>query len=283
MSEPCRGLIDRPILIVSSPRSGSTLLFETMERAPGLFSTGNESHQLIESVPGLSPAERGWSSNRLTAEDCTDETAEALSAAFYAAVRDRDGNPPSGPVRILEKTPKNSLRIPFFDAMWPDSRFIYLYRDWRQTMYSMMEAWSSGHFRTYPQLPGWGTPPWSLLLVPGWEKLNGMKPREVIANQWAITTQTVLDDLEAIGPERVTVVDYSDFLADPQTTAKRLARANGLNWDLELGTELPMSKTTVSRPQYDKWRRLEKVIESVEPITGPAAERASAFLAKCSA
>src|SRR5947209_1566962 len=66
-----RGLIERPIFIVSTPRSGSTLLFETLEQAPGLYTTGQESHWAIEDIPGLSPPERGWSSNRLTAEDAT--------------------------------------------------------------------------------------------------------------------------------------------------------------------------------------------------------------------
>ena len=32
---------------------------------------------------------------------------------------------------------------------------------------SMLDAWRSGRFVTYPDLPGWGGPPWSLLLVPG--------------------------------------------------------------------------------------------------------------------
>ena len=50
-----RNEFDRPIFIVSTPRSGSTLLYETLERAPELFSIGDESHGLIEGVPGLSP------------------------------------------------------------------------------------------------------------------------------------------------------------------------------------------------------------------------------------
>src|SRR5690349_7939935 len=114
-----RALIDRPVVLVSTPRSGSTLLYETLEQAPSLFTTGQESHFLIEDMPGLSPAERGWDSNRLTAADATPERAEAISSEFYRQGRERDAKRPEGTIRLLEKTPKNALRVPFFDSIWP--------------------------------------------------------------------------------------------------------------------------------------------------------------------
>jgi LPS sulfotransferase NodH len=60
-------LIDPPIVIVSTPRSGSTLLFETLARAPGLFTTGRESHMRIERLSDFAPHKRNRESNRLTA------------------------------------------------------------------------------------------------------------------------------------------------------------------------------------------------------------------------
>jgi hypothetical protein len=179
---------------------------------------------------------------------------------------------------MLEKTPKNALRTPFFDAVWPDSTFIYLYRDVRETLYSMMEAWHSGGFQTYPQLPGWQGAPWSLLLVPAWQRLNGMPLPQVIAHQWAITTDQMISDLEALDGDRVLAIDYADFLASPRAGVERLAKAVGLGWDRELSDKLPLSKTTVSQPQPQKWRRIEPVIQSVWPIVEPAERRARAFL-----
>ena len=90
-----RNEFDRPIFIVSTPRSGSTLLYETLERAPELFSIGDESHGLIEGVPGLSPPQRGWLSNRLVANDVTAARAEQLAAGFYRQLKDRDGRRPT--------------------------------------------------------------------------------------------------------------------------------------------------------------------------------------------
>jgi hypothetical protein len=275
---PSRDRFDRPVFIVSSPRSGSTLLFETLAHAPGLYTVGGESHWLIEDIPGLSPAERGWSSNRLTAEDATPGRVEQLADAFYRALQDRDGRPASGCIRMLEKTPKNALRVPFFEAAFQDAMFVYLYRDVRQTLGSMLEAWASGAFCTYPELPGWRGHAWSLLLVPGWKQLIGQPLPVVVAHQWAITTDLLLDDLARIPCKRVRAVDHGEFLAGPQRAMESLAGALGLSWDRSLGGALPLSRTTLSQPAPDKWRRYEEVIESVRPIVERADARARAFV-----
>ena len=276
---PFRNRFDRPIFIVSTPRSGSTLLYETLEKAPGLYSTGDESHGLIENIDGLKPPERNWSSNRLDEEDATFDRAEQLAQAFYRKLKDRGGSDVrESHIRMLEKTPKNALRVPFFRAVWPDAQFIYLDRDVRETLYSMMEAWHSGRFRTYPGLPGWKGPRWSMLLVPDWQKLNGLQLPQVVAHQWAITTEILLDDLEKLDPNNVQVVDYQTFLGSPQSEIQRIANSVGLDWDRELENSLPLSKTTLSRPQQDKWRSIEPVIQSIWPIVQRANERARAFV-----
>ncbi len=277
-SAPYRDRLDRPVFIVSTPRSGSTLLFETLGQAPGLYKPGGESHWLIEDIEALAPAAHGWSSNRLTAEDAAAEPVEALARAFYEDLRDRDGRAPAGPARMLEKTPKNALRVPFFAAAWPDALFVYLYREPRPTLASMIEAWRSGGFRTYPNLPGWPGPPWSLLLVPGWEKLKGRPLPEVVAQQWATTTEVLLEDLEALPRERVRALAYADFLADPQAAMARLAPSLGLGWDRSLGPRLPLSVTTVSAPRPDKWRAMADAVEGVWPIVERADSSARAFL-----
>src|SRR5690606_811953 len=64
-------LFEQPVFIVSAPRSGSTLLFETLSGAPGVHTIGNESHHLIEGIPALNPMARGYDSNRLLESDAT--------------------------------------------------------------------------------------------------------------------------------------------------------------------------------------------------------------------
>src|SRR6202007_1022499 len=95
-------------------------------------------------------------------------------------MRDRGGHP-AAHLRLLEKTPKNALRVPFLAAAFPDAIFVSLYRDPRETLSSMLDAWRSGQFVTYPGLPEWSGPPWSLLLIPGWPALAGRPLSEIVA------------------------------------------------------------------------------------------------------
>ncbi len=180
---------------------------------------------------------------------------------------------------MLEKTPKNALRIPFFDAVWRDATFVYLYRDVRETLASMMEAWACGAFRTYPELPGWTGDPWSLLLIPGWQQLIGQPLWVVVAHQWATTTTILLDHLEGLPSQRVRTITHGDFLNAPQTAIERLAHSLDLQWDRSLSGQLPLSKVTVSQPRPEKWRRLEREIETVMPIVAATDGRARQFVA----
>src|SRR3546814_8582968 len=102
---------------------------------------------------------------------------------------------------MLEKTPKNALRIPLLHKVFPDARFIYLHRDPRQVLGSMLDGWQSGGFRMYSALPGWQGPAWSFLLVPGWRELSGKPLEDIVAAQWARTSQVLLDDLDARSEE----------------------------------------------------------------------------------
>lgn len=231
-------------------------------------------------MPGLHPAQRGWDSNRLTAEDATPERAELLAARFYASLRDRTGRGALGRVAMLEKTPKNSLRVPFLASIFADARFLYLYRDARETLSSMIEAWSTGRFATYPRLPGWPSPPWSLLLIPGWRDLIGAPAEVIVARQWAETTRILLGDLAALPSDRVRAVSHERFLAAPQATARAVCAAFGLGWDRTLAGALPLSPTVVSPPAPDKWRRHEAEIARVWAGVAPADARARAFLAE---
>ena len=272
-----RAALRRPIFLVTPPRSGSTLLFQTLIQSPGACSIGGESHGLIEGIAALHPRANGWESNRLGPADASEAVVGELSRRFLVTVKDRHGRPASPALRMIEKTPKNSLRIPFFDAAYPDATFVYLYRDPRQTLSSMMEAWRSGRFRTYPRLPDWSGLPWSLLLVPGWRGFGTLPLAEIVARQWAAATDILLDDLASLPPERVRAIAYDALVGAPQAAVTRLCASLELAWDRSLDGPLPLSQTTVSPPDPEKWRANEAALEAVWPIVSAAAARARAF------
>jgi uncharacterized protein (TIGR03032 family) len=279
-----RSRLAPPTFIVSAPRSGSSLLFETLGRSPDLWSIGAESHDVIEGIPALHPSTHGWESNRLTAADVTPAVVDALVERFDARLRDRRGARPADHLRglrLLEKTPKNALRIPFLAAAFPHARFVYLYRDPVDTMASMLEGWRSGQFVTYPGLPGWeGAHKWSFLLVPGWRELVGLPLREVVARQWATATTMLLDDLEALDPERWSVAAYGRLLSDPQAEIVRLCRFLGVRWDQQLEGPLPLSKTTLTAPDAGKSARNGRELESVLPLVADVSDRARQVFAE---
>ncbi|MEO8505816.1 MAG: TIGR03032 family protein [Acidobacteriota bacterium] len=274
---------ERPIFLVSPPRSGSSLLFETLLQSPDAWTIGGESHAAFEAIPAFQPGRRGWTSNRLTATDLRPELFERLVDALFLNLRDRDGKRPvagAEALRLLEKTPKNALRVPFLAAAFPDARFVYLYRNPRETINSMYEAWESGRFVTYPKLPRWSGPPWSLALVEGWRELNGKSTPEIAARQWQSITETLVSDLEALPAERWCLINYGALVSEPQSEVERLCRFLDLGWDRTLTVPLPESRHTLTPPEAGKWRKNAELLEPVLPLVAATAERALAFFAR---
>ena len=273
---PARQAVElvRPVFIVCPPRSGSTLLFETLATSPDLYSLGDENHRLLEvEIAGgaLGAKARGYESNRLLAADATPDIIGELRARYAERAFDRDGRQHADRIRLLEKTPKNALRIPFLATAFPDATFVYLHRDPRAVMASMLAAWESGRFRTYPDLPGWSGLPWSMVLVPDWRALIGKPLPEIVAAQWATTSRILLDDLEALPPDRVCAMSYEAFVADPDSQIRELCGTLGIGWDRKLGPSLPVARYSVTPPRAEKWR--ERAAEIVPMLPRIAVEQ----------
>lgn len=280
---------DRPIIIVAAPRSGSTLLFETLCRAKNLWTIGGESHTVFEHIRQLDPSHGICTSNRLTEKDANGAIANHIRKTFYENLRDRNGrlrsdfpNLQSGQPRFLEKTPKNALRLPFLNKIFPDARYIYLFRDPRENMSSMIEAWRSSDFVTYRNLPDWPGK-WSFLLPPNYGQLRGTSLEEIVAFQWIAANEFILADLDQMPAERWTAVGYSELLADAPATIERLCRFADIQYDEELQTycqnALPQSRYTQSSPDRNKWRKNEDLIERVMPDLKPLIGRIEMFVA----
>jgi hypothetical protein len=268
-------LFDRPVIILAAPRSGSTLLFETLAKAEDVWTVGGESHQIIEGIQSLNPKFGQIDSNRLTAAHANHKVVQYLQSRFARFLRDREGreffhNRQISSLRFLEKTPKNSLRIPFLEKVFPGALYIFLFRDVRSNLSSMMEAWRSRSWVTYPKLPGWKGPPWSLLLPPGWQSVNGRPLQEICAYQWATANQIILDDLQALDRHRWTTVNYQALLDNPESTINSLCEFADFKVDEHLkqwlNQPLPLSRLTHTKPAAEKWRQNESEINSVLPV-----------------
>jgi len=183
-------------------------------------------------------------------------------------------------VRLLEKTPKNALRVPFLLEVFPDAQFIFLHREPRANLSSMMQAWRARGWVTYRQLPGWPGP-WSLLLPPGYERLQGRPLEEVVAFQWRVANDTILDDLADLPSERWVATRYEALVANPRAEIAKLLGFAGLPMDARLeaylAKPLPLSKHTQTRPEPEKWRQNEREVERMMPQLEAIAARLAAL------
>jgi hypothetical protein len=183
-------------------------------------------------------------------------------------------------LRFLEKTPKNSLRIPFLDAAFPDAQFIFLWREPRANIASIIEAWKAGRWVTYRGLDE-RTDPWSLLLPPGWREMRDAPLPEIAAFQWESANRIALDDLSKLDRSRWTSVTYEDLTANPRAVIERLSKFIGIGVDTgleqRLQAPLPPSRQTHTPPDKQKWRLHEVAIEPLLPKLTPILTRLRAL------
>jgi hypothetical protein len=278
---------EKPVFLVSAPRAGSTLLFDSLSQFQDVWSIGDESHETIEGIEGLHPSAKNYSSNRLTEAEAQPHVLSMLQKRFTQELQDRNqqvylelpiSKRPST-IRFLEKTPKNALRIPFIKALFPNALFLYLYRDPRENINSMMEGWRARSFVPYRTLPGWSFKywAWNFLLIPGWSDLQDKPIVEIAARQWEAANTYILDDLKNIPTTDFCIVPYTELIQEPKKIMTKISQFAGFHWDQQIeqrvSQSLPVSRMTLSAPSPGKWRKREKELSSILPIVEPIEKR----------
>jgi uncharacterized protein (TIGR03032 family) len=270
-----------PTFLVGPPRAGLRLVANVLAQAPEVFYRDEQAPDTVEMVAELHPSNRQWESGRLAAADVGTEVVDKLSSILVRGARDRDdvAAPASGAFSLLDTSALHALRVPFLAAAFPTARFVAVLRDAGPSIASLAAAWRSQRFIVYPRLPEWpaGLPRWSYPLVEGWRDLHERAVHEIAAIQWQRTADTLLNDLEALAPERWAVVSYDALIRNPQAEAERLTGWLGWTWDRPVAAPLPMTATTLTPPDPGKWRQRDEITR-VLPSVGPTAERVSDVL-----
>lgn len=264
--------LERPIFIIGAPRSGTSLLYAILRQSSKLKHWPGESHEVWEA--DYHPALRGWSSNVLGAEDLTDEAAARIRRSFFL-VAGRSH-------RLLDKTPRNALRVPFVDALFPDARYIYLQRDGRENVNSLINAWRTQRYRTYAlpephSIPGVDPRWWKFVLYPGWEEdRNG--PLEVVcAKQWTVCNDHALAAAKEIGPDRWIEMRYENLIERPVDEVGRIVDFLELPYERAVQEKAAATESTpvniVTPPERGKWRRENPTeIAAIEELIRPTLE-----------
>lgn len=284
-----RRLLKAPIFLLSAPRAGSNMLFETFAAREGLWTVGGESHGVYRAFPHLEAENEHLDSGTLYARHADPVTAELLPACFLALLRDNRRRPfmalpaasrPST-VTLLEKTPRNALNIEFLLAVFPDARFIYLYRNPWENIASLIEAWTTGlrtgRFVTFRGLPGWDREAWCFLLPPGWRELVGKSLADIASFQWTMSNRAIIDGLRLLPRARCHALSYRQLVENPIAALQALDRFAGLPLQMVAAEPLPLSRTSLTPPHPDKWRAHEQAIAACRPVFEPTWERIRAF------
>jgi hypothetical protein len=263
-----------PIFVLGSPRSGTSLVFDILRQSSEVASLDAESHLLWEMFH--QPGPEAWS-HEATQEMLTPKERTVLVWAIDRVAMGR---------RYLDKAPRNCLRVPLLQALFPDAWFLHVKRDGRAAVSSLITGWRApggmfpGMELPVPlQIEGYEGSTWKFLLPPGWEEFaTGRSLEEVCGFQWIAANEAVLRAREELAISRWVEVRYEDLVARPVEETGRLLSELGLAADAgviryvdELGSHLSKA---VTNPRPDKWREENgQEIERVLPRIGPMMRR----------
>lgn len=264
--------LDRPVFIIGAPRSGTSLLYAILRQSSRFKHWPGESHEIWEA--DFHPALRGWESNVLTAEDLNDEAAARIRRSFFLVTGRKH--------RLLDKTPRNALRIPFVDALFPDAHYIYLQRDGRENVNSLINAWRTPRYRTYElpephSIPGVDPKWWKFVLYPGWRDDRSGPLEVVCAKQWISSNDYALAASKEVGLDRWVEIRYEDLIEDPAAEIGRILEFLGVPYERAVKDKAAATETTpiniVTPPERGKWRRENpSEIAAVMPLLRPTME-----------
>jgi hypothetical protein len=264
-----------PAFVVGCSRAGTTVTFETIRKSSKLLSFPYEIPQFWHSLVG--PWDKAWDSEATDVNDAKPEHRNRSFAHFYARL---------GQGWILDKSCINTIRIPYLHSLFPNAYFIYIQRDGRDNISSMMEGWRQrGRFDLAQYL---GKLPetvaiengefqdWCFFLPPGWRDYNRASLREVCAHQWITANRMALDAKKRIPADRWIHLRYEDLFSRPEAMFGEVFERLGLPFEdaaLEHCRNLDQRPTSIvsGPPKQEKWRQqnpreIERILDQIEPL-----------------
>ena len=116
------------VMIIGAPRSGTTILGSILDHHPSI-STWIEPYYIWDHYFREAPHDE---------RDASDANAEVQSwirNAFSKYRKDLKVD------RVVDKSPRNCLKLPFVQQIFPEAHYIFLLRDGRDTILSIRHQW----------------------------------------------------------------------------------------------------------------------------------------------
>lgn len=284
-------LIEKPILIIGCNRSGTTLLFRNLSEHPRTWTLYEEGQDIFyRCYP--QHEELG---DRVVASPSPEE-AERIRRDFFRAAHNKElfkdtpllkllprklfQRPLSrlykrAPLRLVEKTPANSLRVPLLAELFPSGRFIFLIRRPEEVISSLMQGW-----RRWSGVTGeWSFTKWHYLAPPGWRQWTNRSLEEICAFQWIESVRIAWEDLNEHCGDRFMLVRHEDAVSEPRATYREILEFCELPASGHFDRQVNRSAERVfthggSKPRPEKWKDLhEAEIDAVRPMFQPLRDR----------
>jgi hypothetical protein len=176
------------------------------------------------------------------------------------------------PLRLVEKTPANCLRIPFLAELFPDALFIFLVRRAEDVISSLMEGWK---YWSGTGKGKWVYGDWHYLVPPGWQDWTTRRLEEICAFQWVESNRTAWQDLLRCCPDRFMLVRHEEALLQPVKTYEQVLQFCQLPPSRFFDRQVARAGQRVfthggSAPRAGKWRELHvQEVESVRCMFQP--------------
>jgi hypothetical protein len=221
----------RPIFILGAPRSGTSMIFRLLSAHPELGSLGREGHDMWRKFHH--PRQDGWGSDAIGSGQITSSEREFIRRYLYMHFDQ---------ARFVEKTPENCLRLDYLKELYPDASYVFVRRDPREVMSSMLNGWRHplGRFRSYfvpekLEIPGYSHPhQWCFALVENWRDFKSQPLPGIVAEQWKQTIHGALTGRQLINPEQWIELNLDEFTTDPRNEMRLLLEKLGLSADDKL-------------------------------------------------
>lgn len=264
-----------PVFVVGCSRSGTTVTYETLAASGQFLYFGWEVPQFWNSLHG--PLNNGWQSEAAGADDARPEHRRAALRYFYERL---------GAGWVLDKTCINVMRIPYLLKLFPDARFVFIQRDGRDNISSMMDGWRVGRsdgrfelsqfFGPFPEpvaINGGEFKEWSFFLAPGWRQYNHASLEEACAFQWMSANRMALEAKKSVPPAQWVQLRYEDIFERPVDMFRAAFEQLGVPFTAELRSRcasLQPTSVVSGTPKKQKWKENNpEAIERIVPMVAP--------------
>jgi hypothetical protein len=240
--------LERPIFLIGCPRSGTSISAVLFARHPDVANV-SEAGEIWDPHRYANPeADHHW-----TAADVTPDDTARLHSRFEFARRIRHR------ARFLNKHPRNSVRIEYLQAVFPDALFIHIIRDGRAVVRSMLAMYEREPARKAVPMGNFCKPP-------NWRLYLRDDPVEQAALQWREIVLYVLGKRDELGA-RYHEYRYEDLCQDPRRVLGQAMAFAGLRTGEDVLARLPRELPT----QNLRWRQTldQAQIETLGQVQAP--------------